>query len=73
MHPQLIRALARERQADLVRRPPFQQGGPDHPVLVTPTRVRTIDQVRRSVGAALVTAGMRLMPVNRATADWGAR
>jgi|HubBroStandDraft_1064217.scaffolds.fasta_scaffold26600_3 hypothetical protein len=73
MHPHLIHALAHERQADLVRRQHFQQGGPDDPVLVTHTRARPIDQLRRSVGAALVTAGTRLTPANRTTADWGAR
>jgi hypothetical protein len=73
MHPHLIHALAHERQADLVRRQHFQEGGPDHPVPVTNTRARPIDQLRRSLGAALVTAGTRLMPPNQTTADWGAR
>jgi hypothetical protein len=69
MHPEFIRALARQRQADLLH----QQHLHRHEVVDTSpgsSAGNRIDHVRRSVGAALVVAGTRLMPPNRASTEW---
>jgi hypothetical protein len=69
MHPEFIRALARERQAELLH----QQHLHRHMVVDAspgPSAGSRIDHVRRSVGAALVVAGTRLMPPNRASTEW---
>jgi hypothetical protein len=61
VHPQLIGALARERQADLLRQQPFRNiEADDHSSVVNATR-RPIHTIRCSVGSALVVAGTRLM------------
>ena len=62
MHPDLIRALARERHAELLRARQFRDtnSGLSSP---RPTGAsRSMRRVRRSMGSALVHAGMRLIP-----------
>jgi hypothetical protein len=59
MHPDLIRALAREHHAELLRSRQFRDTDP-----ASSTRRPTgpVQRVRRSMGSALVQAGMRLLP-----------
>jgi hypothetical protein len=58
MHPDIAHVLARERQAELLRQNQFRhrQSGTSLVRAARPTR-----RVRRSLGAALVAAGTRLI------------
>jgi hypothetical protein len=58
MHPDFIHVLARERQAELLRQNQFR-----HSRIVSPMArpARPTRRVRRSLGAALVAAGTRLI------------
>ena len=76
MHPELIRALGRERQAELLRAQQFRDSqlhvrvdaevGPASDIH---RAGRPIEQFRRSLGSALVVAGTRLMATNRVSVD----
>ena len=61
MHPDLIGALARERQAELLRQQQFRNTGADETSSVVTATRRPIHSFRSSVGSALVVAGTRLM------------
>ena len=61
MHPDLIRALARERHAELLRARQFRNTNPASSK-PRPRASMPIQRVRRSMGSALVHAGMRLIP-----------
>jgi hypothetical protein len=67
MHPDLLRALANERRAELLRHRHFRQPqaaeGPHHEAR-NPVR-----RVRRSIGFAFVGIGARLLRDNRAGVD----
>jgi hypothetical protein len=70
MHPDLLRALARERHAELLRARQFRDnraGGSPSPVRRTQSPVHPL---RRTVGSALVAAGTRLMAPGPGPADW---
>jgi hypothetical protein len=69
MHPEMIRALARERHAELLRQRQFSHIK-DHPppFIVSGTR-GVVRGVRRSLGSALVSAGIRLMRTRQTTVD----
>ena len=62
MHPDLIRALARERHAELLRARQFRDTNPAFSTPRPPGASRPMHRVRRSMGSALVHAGMRLIP-----------
>jgi hypothetical protein len=72
MHPDLIRALGRERHAELLRSRQIRD--PRHAVDAVVSdltrRRRPAGHLRRSVGAALVQAGSRLLAQNQTAADW---
>ncbi|HXQ44827.1 MAG TPA: hypothetical protein VN816_09320 [Acidimicrobiales bacterium] len=67
MHPDLIRALARERHAEILRAQHFRD-------IAAPSgdagRRGPVHHLRRSLGSALVAAGTRLMPSNPPAARW---
>ena len=61
MHPDLLRALVQERQAELLRSHEFRQSEGQlrlRPAYGPDTRVR---RVRRVIGVALVGAGTRIL------------
>ncbi len=72
MHPDVIRALARERHAELLRDHHSRDSrhGADAPASHLNRRRRPVRHLRRSLGSALVQAGSRLMAPNHAAADW---
>jgi hypothetical protein len=66
VHPDLLRALAQERQAEFLRSHGFRQSKGDFPPRSTygpDTRVR---RVRRVIGMALVGAGARMLGITAA-------
>jgi hypothetical protein len=69
VHPDLLGALARQHQADLLdraRTPPVSGGPPSaHPFRVR----RPIRRVRYSLGVVLVAAGQRLLRTRSTVAD----
>ncbi|MGH9016590.1 MAG: hypothetical protein ACRDY1_02465 [Acidimicrobiales bacterium] len=70
MHPDLITALARQRQADLRHEYQFRDldgNAVDHEAA---RAGRPLVQVRRSLGSALVLMGTRLLPPGHPAADW---
>ena len=69
MHPDLIRALARERQAELLRPRQFRNTQADGYPSLDRTPPGPVHHLRRTLGSALVTAGTRLMAPGP-TADW---
>jgi len=69
MHPDFIHALGRERHAELLREQQFRNSRADR-WPVDGSR-GPVDQLRRSLGTALVAAGTRLMPANRPAQPWG--
>src|SRR5580693_6383366 len=60
MHPELIRALGRERHAELLRRQQFRNTD-DFDAWPGPRSPGSVRHLRRTLGSALVTAGTRLM------------
>jgi hypothetical protein len=86
MHPEFIRALGREREAELLRHQHFRDTRSrrairriqkNSAVLVAvpsaaPVARRPVDHLRRSLGSALVTAGTRLLARRPPGADWAA-
>jgi hypothetical protein len=66
MHPELLRALERERRAELLRHSQFRQ-----PRSAPPTRrpPGSTWRVRRSVGLAFVSIGTRLMRDGRTNVE----
>jgi hypothetical protein len=69
MHPELMNALARERQAELFRLHQLRHDNLDIP----PPRVRrtrqVVERARRSLGLILLSAGTRLLRKNRSSID----
>lgn len=61
MHPNLIGALARERQAELLRQHQFRNTEADERSSVVDATRKQVHTIRCSVGSALVVAGTRLM------------
>jgi hypothetical protein len=69
MHPDLLRALEKERRAELLRPHHFRET-PTDGQLGTPRRVRTpARRARRSIGIALVGVGTRLLRDGHAGID----
>jgi hypothetical protein len=62
MHPDLIRALARERQAENLRARQFRDTNSTSATPGAGVASGPVRRVRRSMGSALVHAGMRLIP-----------
>jgi hypothetical protein len=75
MNPVLIRALGRERSAELLQARPFRdtqrrcRHQAPSPTSVVPVTGRPVTQLRRSFGSMLVVAGTRLMAGNGVTVD----
>jgi hypothetical protein len=67
MHPELLRALERERRAELLRPYQFRQPRATPPAARRP--VGTTRRVRHSVGLAFVSIGTRLMRDGRTSVD----
>jgi hypothetical protein len=68
MHPELIGALARQHQAERLRRRHFRsRTGPQPPGDRTRLPVR---HIRYSVGSALVLVGTRVLPPNQTDDEW---
>jgi hypothetical protein len=61
MHPDLLQALAHERQAELLRHNQFRQRRRLHPQLPDRVDDKPIPRLRHSLGVALVHAGIRLL------------
>jgi hypothetical protein len=61
MHPSLIGALARQRQAELLRPQQFRDSRADRTASAADGARGPIRSVRYSLGTALVVAGTRLM------------
>jgi hypothetical protein len=70
MHPDVIRALVRERQAELLRHQQFRNIRAPGARTARKTTRRPVHHLRLSLGSALVVAGTRLLPSSHATADW---
>ena len=61
MHPDLLRALAQERQAELLRSHAFRQSKGDLPLRPAYGPDTRVGRIRRVIGMALVGAGARLL------------
>jgi hypothetical protein len=60
MHPELLRALAREHRAELLRHHQYRQRSKTPPDAVV-RATRPLRRVRLAMGTVLVTAGTRLL------------
>lgn len=66
MHPNFTVALARERQAELLRQLEFRNSGAGRGRSLETASRRPIEQIRSSLGSALILAGTRLAAQNHA-------
>jgi hypothetical protein len=66
MHPDLLRALEKERRAEILRRHQFRQSPTPAPAARARPPVR---RVRRSIGFAFVGIGTRLLGEGRSGVD----
>ncbi len=64
MHPDLLRALAKARQADLFRNQEFRQSRANRSTSEARRPGTSIGRIRRTVGAVLVSTGTRLLGEN---------
>ncbi len=68
MHPESMGALARQHQAELLRRQQFRDSAGDGSGSLADRKAMPVNPLRRALGSALVLAGTRLMAGN-GTAD----
>ena len=61
MHPDLLRALMQERQAEFLRSHEFRQSKGDFPRRSAYRPDARVSRVRRVIGVALVGAGARML------------
>jgi hypothetical protein len=61
VHPDLLRALAQERQAELLRSHESRQSNGDLPLRPAYSPDTRVCRIRRVIGVALVGAGARLL------------
>ena len=61
MHPDLLRALAQERQAELLRPQEFRQSKGDLPLRPVHRPDTRVCRIRLVIGMALVGAGARML------------
>lgn len=64
MHPESMSALARQHQAELLRRQQFRESAGDGCGSLADRRSMPVNRLRRALGSALVLAGTRLMAGN---------
>jgi hypothetical protein len=69
VHPELLRALAKTRHADFLRDQEFRESRADRSTSRARVPGTSIGRVRRTVGAALVSAGTSLLGDNRPNID----